>query len=122
MLFRSNEELQSINEELETSKEELESTNEELTTINEEMSNRNSELNRLNADLNNLNQSIHTAILVLGRDLTIRRFTPLAEKAFNLIATDVGRSLSGIRHNLMAPIVIGLPSIQPIDLENLIRE
>ena len=118
----ANEELQSINEELETSKEELESTNEELTTINEEMSNRNSELNRLNADLNNLNQSIHTAILVLGRDLTIRRFTPLAEKAFNLIATDVGRSLSGIRHNLMAPIVVGLPSIQPIDLENLIRD
>ena len=123
----ANEELQSINEELETSKEELESTNEELTTINDEMANRNAELNRLNADLSNLNVSIHTAILVLGRDLTIRRFTPLAERAFNLLATDVGRPLSGIRHNLMmppgpAPTGAGAALPLPLDLENLIRE
>lgn len=99
----ANEELQSINEELETSKEELESTNEELTTVNEEMANRNTELNRLNNDLSNLHVSINTAIVLLGRDLTIRRFTPLAEKAFNLLPTDVGRSLSGVRHNLDFP-------------------
>ena len=99
----ANEELQSINEELETSKEELESTNEELTTVNEEMASRNTELNRLNSDLSNLHVSINTAILVLGRDLTIRRFTPLAEKVFNLMATDVGRPLSGVRHNLDFP-------------------
>lgn len=79
-----------MNEELETSKEELESTNEELTTVNEEMANRNTELNRLNADLNNLQVSIQTAILLLGRDLAVRRFTPLAGKVFNLLATDVG--------------------------------
>jgi two-component system, chemotaxis family, CheB/CheR fusion protein len=97
----ANEELQSINEELETSKEELESSNEELTTLNEEMTNRNAELNRFNADLNNLHVSINTAILVLGRDLTIRRFTPPAQKIFNLVAADVGRPLSGIRHNLV---------------------
>jgi two-component system CheB/CheR fusion protein len=96
----ANEELQSINEELETSKEELESTNEELTTVNEEMANRNSELNGLNNDLNNLHVSINTAILVLGRDLTIRRFTPQAEKLFNLLPGDIGRPISGIRHNL----------------------
>ena len=88
----ANEELQSINEELETSKEELESTNEELTTVNDEMATRNVELNRLNADLNNLQVNIHTAILLLARDLTIRRFTQLAEKIFNLLATDVGRA------------------------------
>ena len=99
----ANEELQSINEELETSKEELESSNEELTTVNEEMSSRNAELNRLNSDLNNLHVSINTAILLLDRDLTIRRFTPLAEKAFNLLGTDVGRPLRGVRHNLDFP-------------------
>jgi len=99
----ANEELQSINEELETSKEELESTNEELTTVNEEMATRNTELNHLNNDLSNLHVSINTAILLLGRDLTVRRFTPLAEKAFNLLPTDVGRPLSGIRHNLDFP-------------------
>lgn len=99
-LQSANEELQSINEELETSKEELESTNEELTTVNEEMLHRNDELNRLNSDLNNLHISINAAILVLGRDLTIRRFTVQAEKIFNLLPADLGRPMSGIRHNL----------------------
>ncbi len=106
-----NEELQSINQELEISKEELESTNEELITVNDEMANRNIELNLLNADLNNLQVNIHTAILLLARDLTVRRFTPLAGKLFNLLATDVGRSLASIRHNLDAP-----------DLERLVGE
>ena len=99
----ANEELQSINEELETSKEELESTNEELSTINDEMVGRNGELNRLNADLNNVQVSIHTAILLLSRDLVIRRFTPIAGKIFNLVGTDVGRAIRSIRHNLDLP-------------------
>jgi two-component system CheB/CheR fusion protein len=98
-----NEELQSINEELETSKEELESSNEELTTINEELAGRNAELNRLNAELHNLHTSINTAILMLGPDLSIRRFTPPAAKVFNLLAGDIGRVLSGVRHNLDLP-------------------
>ncbi|MEO7799680.1 MAG: CheR family methyltransferase, partial [Opitutaceae bacterium] len=99
----TNEELQSMNEELETSKEELESTNEELTTINDEMVSRNSELSRANADLVNLQTSLQTALLVLGRDLTVRRFTAPAEKIFNLVATDLGRGFGGLRHNLDAP-------------------
>jgi len=107
----ANEELQSLNEELETSKEELESTNEELTTVNEEMTNRNAELKGLNNDLSNLHMSIGTAILVLGRDLTLRRFTVQAEKIFNLLAADVGRPLGGIRHNLDCR-----------DLEEFVRE
>jgi two-component system, chemotaxis family, CheB/CheR fusion protein len=96
----TNEELQSINEELETSKEELESGNEELITVNEEMAYRNGELSRLNSDLNNFHVSISTPIVVLGRDLTVRRFTPAAEKLFNLLASDIGRSITGIKHNL----------------------
>ncbi len=107
----SNEELQSINEELETSKEELESTNEELTTVNEEMANRNSELTRLTGDLNNLHASVDMAILLLGRDLRIRRFTPRAEKLFNLIPADVNRPLSAVKTNFEFP-----------GLENLISE
>ena len=97
----ANEELQSINEELETSKEELESANEELTTVNEEMASRNAELNILNADLSNLQNSTKLPIVLLGRDLVIRRFSPPAEKIFNLFATDVGYPLSRIRHNLV---------------------
>ncbi len=99
----ANEELQSLNEELETSKEELESTNEELTTVNDEMINRNSELNRLNADLTNLQVSTRFVIVVLGRDLTIRRFSAEAEKQFRLHAGDVGRPVGAVRHNLRLP-------------------
>ena len=88
---------------METSKEELESTNEELITVNEEMANRNAELNRLNSDLNNLQTSVHLAVVLLGKDLTIRRFSPLAEKAFNLLASDVGRPIGALKHNLEFP-------------------
>jgi two-component system CheB/CheR fusion protein len=111
----ANEELQSINEELETSKEELESANEELTTVNEEMSNRNIELNRLNNDLVNLQTSAKLAIVLLGRDLTIRRFSPQAERQFDLLAADVGRPISGIRHGLVS----AGSAESPLDLETL---
>lgn len=67
------------------------------------MAGRNAELGQLNADLNNLYHSIRTSILVLGCDLTIRRFTAPAEKLFNLRASDVGRPLAAIRHSLDTP-------------------
>jgi two-component system, chemotaxis family, CheB/CheR fusion protein len=99
----SNEELQSTNEELETAKEELQSTNEELTTLNEELQNRNNELAQVNNDLSNLITSFSLPILMLGNDLTIRRFTPMAEKVFNLIPSDTGRPVSDINPNLSLP-------------------
>src|SRR5438105_2629054 len=80
----SNEELRSINEELETTKEELQSTNEELTTVNDEMNHRNLELHRTNSDLNNVLASVQMCIVVLGGDLSIRRFTSLAKRILNL--------------------------------------
>jgi two-component system, chemotaxis family, CheB/CheR fusion protein len=97
----ANEELQSINEELETTKEELESSNEELITVNEETAYRNTELSRLNSDLLNLQTSTNLGILLLGRDLVIRRFSIQAEKQFNLMASDVGRPIRSIRHNFV---------------------
>jgi signal transduction histidine kinase/PAS domain-containing protein len=111
----ANEELQSLNEELETSKEELESTNEELTTVNEEMAGRNTELFRLNSDLTNLQTSANLIIVLLGRDLTIRRFSAEAEKQFNLLASDVGRPISRVRHNL------NLPDLEAVILQVIAR-
>lgn len=96
----ANEELQSINEELETFKEELESANEELTTVNDEMAHRNAELNQANSDLVNFQAATKIAILLLGRDLTVRRFSAQAEKQFNLLNTDIGRPVRNIRHDL----------------------
>jgi two-component system CheB/CheR fusion protein len=92
----SNEELQSTNEELQTSKEELQASNEELVTVNEEVLNRNIELTEAHDDLLNLFSNVNTPIVMLGNDLRIRRFTPAAERAMNLIATDVGRPISDI--------------------------
>jgi two-component system CheB/CheR fusion protein len=96
----SNEELQSTNEELETAKEELQSTNEELTTLNEELSNRNLEMAQMNNDLSNLLSSINIPIIMVDNSLAVRRATPLAEKLFNLIPTDIGRRLSDLKSNL----------------------
>lgn len=105
----TNEELQSANEELETSKEEIQSSNEELTTVNDELHERNAELNRVNGDLENLFDSAQLAIIILGSDLRIRRFTPMAEKFFNLVATDIGRPLVNIHMELK-----GLPDLVPV--------
>ncbi|HEX4779230.1 MAG TPA: chemotaxis protein CheB [Usitatibacter sp.] len=98
----ANEELQSINEEIETSKEEVQSSNEELATVNEELQNRNNELSQSNNDLTNLIGSVQLPIVMLGADLKIRRFTPAAEKLFNLIPGDIGRPVSDVKLNLMA--------------------
>ncbi len=102
-IMSSNEEYQSTNEELETAKEEIQSTNEELNTTNEELSERIIESNRLNDDLSNLLGSVNIPIIMLSNDLCIRRFTPMAEKIFNLIPTDIGRPLNHINHNLHIP-------------------
>ena len=102
-ILSSNEELQSTNEELDTAKEELQSTNEELNTVNDELHARNEELTRVNADLLNLLASVQIAIVIVARDLRVRRFTPMAEKKFNLIPSDIGRPLTQISTTLQCP-------------------
>jgi len=110
-ILSSNEELQSTNEELQTAKEELESTNEELHTVNEELHNRNFELTEANTDLVNLLSSVNIAMVMLGRDLRIRRVTPGGGKRFGFLLTDVGRPITNIRPNIDVP-----------DLEQMISE
>ncbi len=78
----ANEELQSTNEEIETSNAELESANEELSTLNARLAERNSDLLKANSDLENLSVSINTAIVVVNRDLSLRKKTPMADKLF----------------------------------------
>jgi two-component system CheB/CheR fusion protein len=109
-LIAANEELQSTNEELSTAREELQSTNEELNTVNEELHGRNEELVRVNSDLTNLLASIQTAVVIVGGDLRIRRFTPMAERTLNLIPSDIARPIQHIK-----------PNIDCEDLEDRIR-
>jgi two-component system CheB/CheR fusion protein len=102
-ILSSNEELRSTNEELQTAQEEIQATNEELNTTNEELQSRILESSKVNSDLRNLLITVNIPIVMLGSDLSIRRFTPMAEKIFNLIPTDVGRPLSHIKSNINVP-------------------
>lgn len=102
-LQTANEELQSANEELETAKEELQSTNEELTTVNDELQGRYQEVNDLGNDLQNLIASVDIPIVIVDLQRRVRRFTPRARSAFNLLPGDVGRAISEIRPNVDAP-------------------
>jgi two-component system CheB/CheR fusion protein len=119
-LQSSNEELQSTNEELETSKEELQSTNEELTTVNEELQNRLSELSQARDDLHNVLSGVDHAVLIAGLDLRLRRYTAAAERLFNLVPGDVGRSIryvSAFFHgvdvaNLVTRVIQNLSTIE----------
>ena len=110
-MFSRNEELQLINEELETAKEELQSTNEELTTLNDELINRNMEMVQLTSDLDNLLTSVQFPIVMVDGTLTVRRATPAARNAFNILPTDVGRSITELKPNIDIP-----------DLENILRD
>ena len=116
------EELQSTNEELETSKEELQSTNEELNTLNEELRHRNVELNELSNDISNLLNSAKLPVVMLDRDLRIRRFTPTAEKMLKVAPTDIGRPISDLKLKVGVPdleqmISNVLESFQPAERE-----
>jgi two-component system, chemotaxis family, CheB/CheR fusion protein len=102
-ILSSNEELQSTNEELETAKEELQSANEELSTVNDELRSRNQGITQANGDLMNIFASIDVAVIMVGSNLTIRRFTPQAQMFFGLIGGDVGRPLSNINPTIEIP-------------------
>jgi two-component system, chemotaxis family, CheB/CheR fusion protein len=59
----------------------------------------------------NLIGSVSMAIVMVGSDLRIRRFTPMAEKTLNLIPADLGRPITDIK----LPLTID-------DLEPLVAE
>lgn len=96
-LLSGNEELQSINEEFETSKEELQSANEELITSTEEAVRANQILSRANSDFSNLLDNIDISVVLLAPDLTIRRYTPPAEKTLKLTPDKNGRCIADIK-------------------------
>ncbi len=98
----SNEELMSTNEELETSKEELQSANEEMTTLNDELKQRNQMLKELNEDLANLMSNVDTAVVIVGKDFKIKRFTASAQELLRITSEDVGHSIVGIRLGIPA--------------------
>jgi two-component system CheB/CheR fusion protein len=117
-----NEELRSAGEELETGREELQSVNEELTTVNSEFKSRVDELARANSDLHNLVSATQIAIVFLGRELQILRYTPSAAPLFNLIPGDIGRPIAHLKQALDYADMVGdaeqvLRTLVPIQRE-----
>jgi two-component system CheB/CheR fusion protein len=121
-ILSANEELQSTNEELETSKEELQSANEELNTLNAELRNKNNDLHGLSNDITNLLNSTRIPVVMLDRELRIRRVTPTADKLLKVVPSDIGRPIADLRLNVDLPelesmITRVLESLQPADRE-----
>lgn len=106
-IMSMNEELQSANEELETSKEELQSLNEELNTVNNQLQDKVGELETINNDMINLLNCTNVATIFLDAHFRIKLFTPAATTLFNLIASDIGRSLGDITARFSDPDLLG---------------
>ena len=95
--------------------------------MNEQSQRRNQALDALTDDLSNFISSADLPMVTVGRDLGIRRLTPAAEKVFNLLPTDVGRSLEHIKFSLavdgLATIIEQVIStVQPWERETRDRQ
>ena len=117
-----NEELRSSAEELETSKEELQSVNEELSTVNQELKIKIDELSEAVNNFSNLMNATNIGTIFVDRELMIKQFTPTARETFNLIPTDIGRSLTDITSklndgNLLHDMKLVLDKLQTIERE-----
>ncbi len=98
-LQAANEELLTANEELQSSNEELQSVNEELYTVNSEYQSKVTELASVNDDMANFLATTLVGILMVDRDLNIRKYTEYVASEFNVAEQDVGRSLRYINYN-----------------------
>jgi two-component system CheB/CheR fusion protein len=103
-LQTTNEELISSNEELQSTNEELQSLNEELYTVNNEHQRKINELSDLNTDINNLlNNANDLGIILLDKDLHIKRFTPFTSRLINIKKSDLKRSFMDLSLNIDYP-------------------
>lgn len=105
-LEAANEELKSSNEELLSINEELHTSNEELETSKEEIEASHVSLEQANDDLENLLTSSQVATLFLDDEQRLKRFTPASNCVYNLIESDIGRSIEHVTHKArhMPPI------------------
>lgn len=112
-LVSTNEELQSSNEELQTTNEELQSSNEELTTVNEELQVKSTELSNAKADLENIQASIGLPLVVVDRQLNLKRLSAEAADIFALHPGDSGQRITSV------PASVHMPNLEK-DLKHVI--
>jgi len=114
--------LLAANEDLETANEELQSANEELDTVNEELQKRNAELAETRSDLVHLLGSMDLGVVLVDRNLRIRRFTSIAQREWRLEPSDVGRSLDDTRLGVQVPALQEMATTVLSDGTPLARE
>jgi two-component system, chemotaxis family, CheB/CheR fusion protein len=102
-LETSNGELQSTNEELQSTNEELHAVNEELYSVSAEHRRKIDELTALTNDMDHLQRCTDVGTIFLDQELRVRRFTPAAARAFDLLERDVGRPIEHITARFAYP-------------------
>jgi two-component system CheB/CheR fusion protein len=93
----SNEELQAINEEMKTTREDLLATNEKLREANGQLRRLRQDVTASMDDLNNVLANVTVPMLILGHDLSVRRFNSEMAATLHLIPADCGRPVSDLR-------------------------
>lgn len=119
-LQAANEELLTANEELQSSNEELQSVNEELYTVNSEYQTKVTELAVANNDMANFLSATLVGILMVDKDLNIRKYSEYISEEFSVADQDVGRSLRYISFNFATIDLISLcktvlETVEPVE-------
>ena len=97
-LQTSNEELMATNEELQSTNEELQSVNEELYAVNSELNDKIKDLSKATDDVDNLLNSTRIDVILLDKDLCIRKTTPYINHHFDIGPTNIGSPLYNFKH------------------------
>ena len=85
-----------LEHELKTSRDALQRTRDELETVHAQLRDKTHALEDANHDMTSLLATVDNATLFLGVDRTIQRFTPSATRLFDLVATNVGRTIDHV--------------------------
>ena len=110
-------EVATTSDSLESVIEQLEATNAELRAANEALRTLNDEATSLGNDLANVLSSIEIPILIVGRDLRLRKYTPAAARALGLVVADLGRPIKDVVR--IVEIAPALARMVPEVLEHL---
>jgi len=97
-LQTSNEELMATNEELQSTNEELQSVNEELYAVNSELNQKIKDFSQANDDIDNLLNGTDIEVILVDKNLILRKTTPFIHKHFNINEDDYGESLRRFEH------------------------
>ena len=92
-----------LKQELAETKAHLHSVIEAKDIANEEMRAANEQVESVNDELTNLFSCLRLPIVIVGQDLRVRRFTPCARDAFNLLPGDVGRLVTELSLRINVP-------------------